>query len=181
MRCGRTEGHVDVKSMAWQMGRLCRWTGAGDEFWSDMLHSFVVADLVSEDWLKCHALIHDSPECVGNDVPAPVKSDETRAIEDAIMSRTLKALYLPELSSQEWRIIKAADIRALQGEAWVVGNKGNRNSYPNRDREAEELVRGYLNEFPYRETIERTGRGPAEFVKRYRKYWLACRLYGRKT
>ena len=93
-RCGRTWGHVTVLDMAWQMGRICRWTGAGEHFWSDMLHSFVVADL-SPDFLKCHALIHDSPECVGNDVPKPVKTDETKAMEDDIMDRTLEALRLP--------------------------------------------------------------------------------------
>lgn len=177
LKCGRNMGHVDVASMGWQLGRLCRWTGAGDQFWSVLLHSFVVADLVREDWLKCHALIHDSPECVGNDVPSPMKSDDTRAYEDAIMARTLPALFLPRLSEEERRIIKVADVRAMHGEAWVIGNDGNRNSYPDRDFEVEALVRCYLSQFPYRETIERSGRGPAEFVKRFWKYWLLARQH----
>lgn len=176
-RCGRTEGFVDVQSMAWQMGRLCRWTGAGEAFWSDMLHSFVVADLVEEEWLKCHALIHDSPECVGNDVPSPVKSDETREMEEAVMERTCDALWLPRLTVEERRIIKVADTRALHGEAWVVGNDGNRNSYPERDLGAENLVRCYFSRFPYRETIERTGTGPKEFVAKFWRYWYACRKH----
>lgn len=177
LRCGKTEGYVDVQSMAWQMGKICRWCGAGDEFWSDLLHSFVVADLVQEDWLKCHALIHDSPECVGNDIPAPMKIDETRNYEHAIMARTLTSLHMPQLTDEQKAIIKVADNRALYGEAWVVGNDGNRNSYSERDFEAEALVRRYLNQFPYRETIERTGTGPTEFIKRFWKYWLVCRKH----
>lgn len=177
LRCGKTEGHVDIHSMAWQMGKICRWCGAGDEFWSDLLHSFVVADLIKQPWLKCHALIHDSPECVGNDIPAPMKTDETRAWEHAIMVRTLDALFLPQLTEEEYAIIKVADNRAMYGEAWVVGNDGNRNSYPNRDLQAEALVRGYLSVFPYRETIERTGTGPKEFIKRFWKYWLVARQH----
>jgi hypothetical protein len=163
--------------MAWQMGRICRWTGSGDEFWSDMLHSFVVADLVHVPWLKAHALIHDSPECVGNDVPAPVKTKATRRMEDAIMERTWDALELPHLTTDEKSIIKVADVRALHGEAWVVGNAGNRCSYPKRDLLAEALVRHYFELYPYRETIERTGTGPKEFVARYERYALLANAY----
>lgn len=177
LRCGKTEGYVDVMSMAWQMGRICRWCGAGDEFWSDLLHSFVVADFVKQEWLKCHALIHDSPECVGNDIPAPMKTDEVREYEHAIMERTCDALFLPRLTEEERRIVKNADNRALHGEAWVIGNDGNRNSYPERDLEAEAVVRAYFVEFPYRETIERNGTGPREFVKRFWKYWLIARQH----
>lgn len=174
-RCGRAWGHVTVLDMAWQMGRICRWTGGGEHFWSDMLHSFVVADFV-EDRLKVYALIHDSPECVGNDVPKPMKTDEHKAGEDAIMNRTLEALRLKPLSEEDKAQIKVADNRARNGEAWVVGNVGNRLSYPDRDLESERVVAYYLKKFPYRQTIERNGRGPKEFIRRYelyRKMWMA--------
>lgn len=176
-RCGKLTGFVSVQDMAWQMGRICRWTGAGDEFWSDMLHSFVVADLVHVPWLKAYALIHDSPECVGNDVPAPVKTKATRRMEDLIMERTWNALGLPHLTPDEKAIIKVADIRALHGEAWVVGNAGNRCSYPVRDSLAERLVQHYFKLYPYRETIERDGTGPKEFVARYERYALLASAY----
>jgi hypothetical protein len=170
-KVSRNHGFPNVLDMAWQMGRICRWTGAGEFFWSDMLHSFVVADLVSEPWLKCHALIHDGCECVGNDVPSPVKSDETRKIEHAIMERTWHGLGLWRLNAAEEAVIKVADNRARNGEAWVIGNDGNRGSYPDRDKEAEYLVTMYLNDFPYTQTIERGGQGPREFLKRYHEYW----------
>ena len=168
-RCARDWGYVSVLDMAWQMGRICRWCGGGEHFWSDMLHSFVVADFVV-DALKVYALIHDSPECVGNDVPKTVKSEEHKAMEDLIMDRTLAHLRLPPLSGRDKDLLKIADNRARNGEAWVVGNAGNRLSYPDRDYEAEHLVRHYLKDFPYAETIERSGRGPIAFIQKFHEY-----------
>jgi hypothetical protein len=174
-RVGPNVGYVTALDMAWQMGRIGRWTGAGECFWSDMLHSFVVADLCP-DYLKCHALIHDSPECVGNDVPSPMKTAATRRMEHKIMRRTWKGLMLRELTKEEEAIIKVGDNRARNGEAWVIGNDGNRTSYPDRDGYAEKLVQQYLAEFPYKETIERTGRGPREFLARFHKYWAMSHI-----
>lgn len=164
------EGAPNALDMAWSMGRICRWIGAGTHFYSDMLHSFAVADM-APDYLKLHFLIHDSPECIGNDVPSPVKSAETKAVEHRIFSRTLESLGLPPLSQLEYSLMKHADNRAAVGEAWVVGNAGHRASYPNRDRDAEQLCWHYLRAYPYAETIERGGKGPAEFLRRFHNYY----------
>jgi len=40
-------------------------------------------------------------------------------------------------------------------------------------------VRHYFELYPYRETIERTGTGPKEFVARYERYFLLASAYGR--
>lgn len=169
-RVSRNFGYVTVLDMAWQLGRIVRWTGAGSDFFSVMLHSFVVADLVKQRHLKCHALIHDSPECVGSDVPSPVKTDETRRIEEGIMGRTLDAHLLPRLSAEDKAIIKTADNRSKCAEAWVVGNAGNRISYPMRDLDAEKVVKAYTRKFHYTDTIERHGKGPQEFLLRFERY-----------
>lgn len=155
--------------MAFQLGRIPRWVGGGTEFFSVMLHSFIVADLVPS-YLKAHALIHDSPECVGNDLPSPIKTDATRAMESAIFDRSCSALRLGVLTTDEKLIIKEADRRSLRGEAWVVGNDGHRQVYSDRDYQAELLVSYYLNTFHYTETIERDGAGVEEFFVRYEEY-----------
>lgn len=163
-------GSPTALDMAWSMGRICRWIGAGTHFYSDMLHSFAVADM-APDYLKLHFLIHDGPECIGNDVPSPVKSDATKSAEHKIYSRMLSALGLPELTQLEYALLKQADNRTAAGEAWVVGNAGHRASYPKRDLTAERACRYYLREYPYAETIERSGKGPAEFLRRFHKYY----------
>ena len=170
-RISENHGFISALDMAWQMGRICRWNGAGEHFWSDLLHSFVVADLVEHDWLKCHALIHDCAECAGNDVPAPFKTDERRRVEHLITVRTWDGLGLYHLNEAQEAIIKRADNRSRNAEAWVVGNDGNRASYPKRDEQAEGVVRKYLLEYPPADTIKRDGQSAREFMKRFHEYW----------
>lgn len=168
-RVNKAFGVVTLFDMAWQLGRICRWVGGGTHFFSVMLHSFAVADM-SPDRLKAYALVHELAECVGSDVPAPVKSDHTRALESAITDRTLSYLGLPLLNQDDKAELKRADNRALVGEAWVIGNAGHRVGYPMRDLFAEGVIRKYLKQYPYAETIERHGTGPEEFLRRWLVY-----------
>lgn len=170
-RISRNYGFVTALDMAWQMGRVCRWNGGGEEYWSDLLHSFVVADLVSEPQLKCHALIHDCAECAGNDVPQPFKTDERREVEHLITKRTWDGLGLFHLNEVQEAIIKKADNQARNGEAWVIGNGGNRASYPDRVEVAEERVRHYFALYPVSDTIRRNGKAAREFMRRFHEYW----------
>lgn len=170
-RISRNFGFVSALDMAWQMGRICRWNGGGEHYWSDLLHSFVVADLVEYDYLKCHALIHDCAECAGNDVPAPFKTDERREVEHLITVRTWDGLGLFHLDATREAIIKKADNQARNGEAWVVGNDGNRASYPDRVQVAEERVRYYLALYPVNDCIRRDGKAAREFMRRFHEYW----------
>jgi hypothetical protein len=86
----------------------------------------LVADIVAERWpaLEFPALLHDGTEsCVG-DIPKPFKSVGMKNIEDILIQRIWEQFGIPTLSDNDYKIIKAADIRALCAEADLIGPPG---------------------------------------------------------
>lgn len=170
----RSSGFPTRVDMAWQLGRICRYAGSAREWWPVLLHTFVVADLCPAR-LKFHAHIHDSPECVGNDVPKPVKTRETSEMEEAIFERTLKAYRVSPLNAEDAELLHIADRMALYGEVWTIGNAGHRKRYETRYPHVEVLVRDYQRRYPVTDCIDRGGRAAWEFLRRFDEY-LGIRL-----
>lgn len=164
-------GSPNVLDMAWSIGRLCRWGGSAESWYSLMQHTFVVCDLVPGH-VKIFALLHDAaPECVGNDVPKPIKNPTTSLMEDGIFTRTCERYRLTLPSVAEWDLIHEADAKAAIAEAWVIGNAGHRASYPERCPDAELLTRKYIEMYSISELISRQGQPAHEFVERFLDYY----------
>lgn len=168
-RVSRTKGSPTIYDMAFQLGRICRWVGALEFYWPVLLHCFVVADVLPPE-LKVYGLIHDSIECVGNDVPKPMKFWVTSKLEDRLMERIHQALCLPALTNDEQKVIKLADVMVRHAEAWALGNDGQKATYPCRYEGIEDLVGSYRKEFPVLDCVLRDGKGPVEFIRRFREY-----------
>lgn len=165
-------GNPRLLDMAWGVCRIGRWNGTGDHWYSLMNHTFVVSDLCPGH-VKIFALLHDAaPECCGNDVPKPMKTKETGEIEEGIFIRTLQYYGIGIPTEEEAGLVKHADIRAAFGEAWIVGNEGQRNTYPLRDYRAEALTAFYRSIYPDAEMIgPRAGlRASTEFLRRFVYY-----------
>lgn len=173
----RTQGAPNPVDMAWALCRVCRYAGNLTEWWPVGLHSFVVADLLPP-YLKIYGLLHDGPECVGNDVPKPVKLAATSRMEDAVFTRMCRALGLRLPTAAEHKLIKAADILTLHGEVWNWGLPKHRARYPERNMAVEELVLHYHNTYPVAACVDRQGTAPAEFLRRYHEYRVYNGLYG---
>jgi len=165
----RVKGAPNPVDMAWALCRICRYGGNLTEWWPVGLHSFAVADLLPP-YLKIYGLLHDGPECVGNDVPKPVKLHATSEMEDKILVRTCKALGLRVPTVAEHKLIKAADILTMHGEVWNWGLPNHKRRYPERNTAVEELVLGYHVAYPVTECVNRHGTAPAEFLRRYHEY-----------
>lgn len=165
-------GAPTVVDMAQSLCRIPRFAGNGLEWFPVALHSFIVADLLPLP-LKIYGLLHDGPECVGSDVPRPVKTQQTSDMEDAIFHRILMGLGLPDLSEENHRIMKLADNQAMVGEVHTLGPIKLRADYPNRNLVAEKMVLAYAKEFPVQDCTGRGSRACHEFVRRFEIYYTA--------
>jgi hypothetical protein len=151
------------------IGRICRYAGRGAAFFSVLLHSFVVADLVAVP-LRLKALGHDVPEMITGDYNSTFKTDEIRRAEWDLQHEIFDDLGIPRMTKKEHDLIKVADNRSRAGEVWTVGDRALRKKYPFRDREAEQLTLKYHRKFPPSDTINPTGRAVKEFVRRFKIY-----------
>jgi len=164
-----------VEDIAVSLGRICRFAGHGLKFWSVLLHSFVVQDLVCEE-AKGIAILHDASETVFSDIPTPFKEDKTRLMEADL----LNTIFREHLSNKHyksyhlnpdiWKMVKIADTEAFLGEVGVIGTKALRSLYPERSVKAEKLVRKYLKKYSVLDTVSNEGIAVIDFIRRVKDY-----------
>lgn len=162
------DGAPTLLDVAVSLSRICRYAGAGMRWWPVVLHTFVVCDLLPPE-LRLHGLLHDSPECITNDVPKPVKTDAIEELEEKLTASIYKAWGLKLPTAAQHELIKKADKDALRGEVYTVGTQALQQIY-DRCPKAEKLVVKYLAQYPPMECITPDGRAPIEFMRRYRLY-----------
>ena len=159
--------HTDPRSVAQALGKIVRFAGNG-LFYTVLIHSLVVSDLVKLEEARLCALLHDASEIAVSDVPSPFKTDQFRTTERQIQLRILEALEVPAPSPKVLRAVHQADQEALHGEVWTVAPKELRKHVRKRNKRAERLVKQYMRRFPPSDNI-RGGRIVTEFVKRYER------------
>lgn len=162
-------GAPSVMDIAIQLMREGRYAGAGLRWYPVGLHSFVVADLLPKH-LKFHGLMHDSPECITGDTPSPVKSDEQRALEDALLVAIYASIGVALPTPEEHKLIKAADTAALCGEVYSGAGTLSLQECNDRHPKAEGRTLHYLNTYSYADLLDASGRAPIEFLRRFRVY-----------
>lgn len=161
-----------VEDAAVALGKICRYAGHTKEFWSVLVHSFVVDDLTKGN-AKLYSLIHDAAtEPVINDIPTPFKISAMRELEGKMYSRTLCDWDIEYPDKHTLVEVHAADYEALLGEVWTIGPPGLRSlkQFKKRSHRAEKLVKYYQKKYPPHDTIKSTGRAVKEFVARFKKY-----------
>ena len=65
---------IDIIDIAHQLSLTCRFAGACREFYSVAQHSYLMTNLVPDEY-KLHALLHDASEAYMPDLPRPMKAD----------------------------------------------------------------------------------------------------------
>jgi len=123
---------ITVSDIARHLGRVMRFAGAVDTWWTVLQHSLLVSDLVEQPDLTgaftepsraracLAALFHDAHEFITGDVPSPWKTPALRAQQENIDIQIATALGLPRFSDAELRVVKIADNIALRLEAHTV-------------------------------------------------------------
>ena len=119
---------IRIEDVAGGLSKVCRFGAQAREYYSVAQHALLVRQLVVEaeyPELALVALHHDSHEAYLCDIPSPLKkkiSANTKVYEEACktLDRAIAEAFgfaLPVAGSQEQRIIKHADRRALLMEA----------------------------------------------------------------
>jgi hypothetical protein len=104
------------------LSRMPRFAGQTKQFYTVLLHTFVVSELV-EGEARTYALLHDAPEALVADVPTPWKTDAAKGHEEDLIARICAANGVvwpapPNL----WEEVMWADAIALAAEAHVLGH-----------------------------------------------------------
>jgi len=123
---------ITVSDIARHLGRVVRFAGAVDTWWTVLHHSLLVADLVALDQVtgafpetsraraRLAALFHDAHEFITGDVPSPWKTLALRGQQADIDVKIAAALNLPRFTEDELRAVKVADEIALRLECHEV-------------------------------------------------------------
>lgn len=160
-----------IEDAAAALGKICRYAGHCKEFYSVLIHTFVVGDLTSNT-AKLYSHIHDTTESVINDLPKPFKLPEMEELEAKMYSRILRDWEIPFPEKHILVEVHRADYEALLGEVWTIGPPSLRQlkQFHKRSHRAEKLIRRYQKKYPPQDTIKSTGRAVKEFVSRYKQY-----------
>ena len=125
---------ISIDDIANALGKICRFNGQCNVFYSVAEHSVHVANLVP-DHLKLHALMHDGHEGVPlSDIPTPVVNAIIRRMPegtgvyfkntldllkheiDVVLYEAIGIPFKPTTDYEELKIIKEADEHMLNAE-----------------------------------------------------------------
>lgn len=157
--------NLGILDVALALSKICRYAGKCRTFWPVLLHSMAVAELVPVN-VVIHALLHDAGEIFIGDVPVPFKPECLKEIEDQALEFVYEQLGVRLPSIEQREIVKAAEAKILVGEVWTVGPRPLREHplFEHRDREAEELIAGYLVNYTFHQILSPTGIYVQRFV-----------------
>lgn len=127
------EAYPTLHDIGVSLGRIPRWCGQVNEWYPVLLHTFVVADLVSTT-ARPHALLHDATEACMNDTPTPWKTTQAKRWEDDLLAKISHAngiIWTEDVIAE----VRRADRIALCAEALSLGYSEPtlilRESFPN--------------------------------------------------
>lgn len=103
----------DIEDVAHALAMKTRFGGHLQWFYSVAEHCVLGSRLVPQEWALAF-LMHDAAEAYLADVPSPVKTDEFRAIENALLTAILNSLGI---SGQPLDVMKSMDVKMLVREA----------------------------------------------------------------
>jgi hypothetical protein len=128
---------VSIRDIARHLGRVVRFGGCVDGWWTVLQHSLLVSDLVVVDpvpgrqefqpWVRDRlallGLFHDAHEFITGDVPRPWKLDAVSVQQTQIDALIAKSIGLPAFTKEEHELVKIADDLALNVEAHLIATR----------------------------------------------------------
>ncbi len=126
-------GCPSLKDIAFGLGKISRFAGACNGWWTVLQHSLVCHDLAieyanhrplykEEDTvqLALQMLLHDAHECITSDIPSHWKAEETKKDQLDLDKRIYKSLGVDYPLKGELSIISMLDEEALIAEAYTM-------------------------------------------------------------
>lgn len=167
-----------IDDIAVGLSRIVRFAGQTDVFYTVLMHTFVVSELVTRD-ARVYALLHDAPESMVSDVPTPWKTDAARAHEDELMRRICAEQGIAWPPPDDlWCEVMEADAWALEGEAHALGHRAAAEFWPRGEWgsyhfEAEYKTKAYMQAAP------RLITQPEEAARLYRERFALAKAHMR--
>lgn len=121
-----------IGDVAYQLGKIIRFGGACDGWWTVLHHSLVCHDLAlkyaeqkgyeieATVLLALQTLLHDAHECITSDVPSTWKCSEMKVNQKDLDGRIYQSLSLFYPSERELEVMAEIDAEALIAEAYTV-------------------------------------------------------------
>jgi hypothetical protein len=166
----------NVEQAALAGARICRYAGRSKGvFWSVLIHSLIVCELLGSPVEKFFGLIHDiSTESVIGDVLRPIKTDTIKEVEQQVYFRTLRNWRIPFPDKSVVAAVHEADILSYLGEIHTVAPEGHLPQYHRRiPVQVERLTRRYIVKA---KRLNREDAEVREFLKKY--YGLRKQAFG---
>lgn len=121
-----------IGDIAYGLGKITRFGGACNGWWTVLHHSLVCHDLAlkhaehhkytleAKILLVLQMLLHDAHECITSDIPSTWKSPDMKSYQLDLDTRIYNYLNLYYPSDSELKIIAKLDEEALVAEAYTV-------------------------------------------------------------
>jgi 5'-deoxynucleotidase YfbR-like HD superfamily hydrolase len=166
-RVSLERGYPSLTSMGASLGRIARFNGHTELYYTVLAHSFTVAALMPPEW-GINGLMHDTQEILFADVPTPMKTQIARNREMVVQERIYKGYGIPLMTEEQVAAVELADHKALVAEANVLKHSGCIAQWGNEyDEEAGRLTRKYLKKVIAWTNPEKS---IPEFKKQFDKY-----------
>lgn len=117
---------IYITDIAQGLSNICRFAGQINQFYSVASHSLLVTSLLrakhTDTRTQLYGLLHDASEAYLVDIPSPFKHKLPQYLKwEARANRAvLKAFSLPPMTQEQARLVKQADIDALEIEKEVL-------------------------------------------------------------
>lgn len=123
-----------LADIAVQLGRIVRFAGGLDPWWSVLHHLTVCKEILryekkyheltdeGQKLAQLHILLHDAHEMVTSDIPKPWKCQGNRDAQENIDVRIFAHFNIPEPKGVIKELIKTVDLKALRAEGYTLGN-----------------------------------------------------------
>lgn len=149
--------NINLGDIAAALSKVCRFGAQANRFYSVAQHALMVRQIVVEEFgrpdLARYALHHDSHEAYACDLPRPLKDklrdgNDGEAVYDQVCDALDKAISeamdfkIPKADTDDHRLVKLADDKALVAEARVLihdGGEGILKQLKKRGRRSEDL------------------------------------------
>ncbi len=171
--------------IAIHLGKIVRFGGACNGFWTVLHHLFVCHDLglvFARDndfntrrtlYLLIDLLLHDAHESITSDIPKTWKHEAMNVLQDDLDQRIYSSLGLT-LSNIDAHVIKDIDHDALISEAQVVCPKHLGDFFEEASEVSKEIVKNVREQYPdYTDTIGSYSLGVRKYIN-ILNYYMNC-------
>jgi len=140
-----TAGAPSIHTVGVALGRITRFCGHTERFYTVLGHVLTVAELVPSKY-AIYGLMHDAQESLVADVPTPMKSQVARNREYNLLKRIYITNGLPwPIPEAAQEAVDIADEIALIAEAHILKHPGSIAQWGEEyDEEAGKLTRKHL-------------------------------------